>query len=66
MKYLISMEMVLEGSILQIIATLLRLLPIDLIKHFCTYYSNCVNLIQASRLCLILIYPQLKTENNVT
>ena len=28
-----SMEMVLEGNILQIMATLLKLLPMDLIKH---------------------------------
>ena len=40
LKYVrILMEMVLEGSISQTMATLLKLLPIDMIKHFCTYYS---------------------------
>ena len=38
------MEMVLEGSILQMMATVLKLLPIeDLIKHFCIYSGIPVN-----------------------
>ena len=42
------MEMVLEGSILQMMATVLKLLPIeDLIKHFCIYYSHSVNRIMS-------------------
>ena len=35
---MISMETVLAGSSSQMMATLLKLLAVDLIKHFCTYY----------------------------
>ena len=37
---------VLEDSILHIMATLLKRLPMDLIKYSYTYYSNYVNLVQ--------------------
>ena len=52
-----------EGSILQVMAALLKLLPMDLTKHFCTYYSYCVNLFQDY---VFLLYPRLKTVNNDT
>ena len=55
------METGLEGSIVQMMATLFKLLPMDLIKHLCTFYSNCVHLIQDYVLPLC---PQLKTVNN--
>ena len=51
---MISMEMVLAGSNLQMMAIVLKLSPMDLIKHFCTYYSYCVNLIQDY---VLLLYP---------
>ena len=41
-----SMEMVFESSILQIMVTLLKLLPMDLIKHFCTHYGLATNYCQ--------------------
>ena len=59
--YLILMEMVLEGTILQMMATLLKLLPMDVMKHFCTYYSYWVNLIQDY---MLLLYPRLKNNDN--
>ena len=60
---MISMETILEGNTLQMMPTLLQVFPVDLIKHFCTHYSYCVNLIHDY---VLLLYPQLKTANNDT
>ena len=46
LNYLIWMEMLLEGDISHMMATLLKFLPLDFDQHFCTYYYNYVNLIQ--------------------
>ena len=52
-----------ESSILQVMAILLHLLPMDLINHFCTYYSYCVNL---NENYVFLLYSRLKPVNRDT
>ena len=56
----ICKEMVLEGSLLQMMATYIikGITNVFDIKHSCAYYSNYVSLIQGH---VTLLYPRLET-----